>query len=173
MSVISRRTPLPFTARVTRASLYGAQVFLSFFLMLVFMTYNVSTQMLRGRDVVVLTGTLVRHTSSSPPSLAQPLATLSSRPTWISTPSYPVAETTRAWHATEDIWFGRSVGMYDIKLSECIGFTWVTVSGFSWTRVLMRIDHSLRTLTTACKNAMRIARRSNNTSTAMGTILER
>ncbi|KAI1795601.1 Ctr copper transporter [Ganoderma leucocontextum] len=33
-------TPLPFTARVTRASLYGAQVFLSFFLMLVFMTYN-------------------------------------------------------------------------------------------------------------------------------------
>ncbi|PIL35956.1 transporter [Ganoderma sinense ZZ0214-1] len=33
-------TPLPFTARVARASLYGAQVFLSFFLMLVFMTYN-------------------------------------------------------------------------------------------------------------------------------------
>ena len=36
------RTPLPFTARVTRAALYGAQVFLSFFLMLIFMTYNVS-----------------------------------------------------------------------------------------------------------------------------------
>ncbi|TBU33932.1 Ctr copper transporter [Dichomitus squalens] len=33
-------TPLPFTARVTRASLYGVQVFLSFFLMLIFMTYN-------------------------------------------------------------------------------------------------------------------------------------
>ncbi|RPD57510.1 Ctr copper transporter [Lentinus tigrinus ALCF2SS1-7] len=33
-------TSLPFAARVTRASLYGAQVFLSFFLMLVFMTYN-------------------------------------------------------------------------------------------------------------------------------------
>ncbi|KAH9942352.1 Ctr copper transporter [Epithele typhae] len=31
---------LPLSARVTRASLYGAQVFLSFFLMLVFMTYN-------------------------------------------------------------------------------------------------------------------------------------
>ncbi|KAI0709546.1 Ctr copper transporter [Cerioporus squamosus] len=33
-------TQLPLTARITRASLYGAQVFLSFFLMLVFMTYN-------------------------------------------------------------------------------------------------------------------------------------
>ena len=39
---VSCRTPLPFTARVTRAALYGAQVFLSFFLMLIFMTYNVS-----------------------------------------------------------------------------------------------------------------------------------
>ena len=29
------------SARLTRAALYGAQVFLSFFLMLVFMTYNV------------------------------------------------------------------------------------------------------------------------------------
>lgn len=36
-----RRTPLPFLPRLTRAALYGAQVFLSFFLMLVFMTYNV------------------------------------------------------------------------------------------------------------------------------------
>ncbi|KAH9892675.1 Ctr copper transporter family-domain-containing protein [Cubamyces lactineus] len=33
-------TPLPFSARVSRAVLYGASVFLSFFLMLVFMTYN-------------------------------------------------------------------------------------------------------------------------------------
>ncbi|KAH9935771.1 Ctr copper transporter [Fomitopsis serialis] len=33
-------TPLPFLPRVTRAVLYGVQVFLSFFLMLVFMTYN-------------------------------------------------------------------------------------------------------------------------------------
>ncbi|KAK7692368.1 hypothetical protein QCA50_003993 [Cerrena zonata] len=33
-------TPLPVTARASRAVLYGAQVFLSFFLMLVFMTYN-------------------------------------------------------------------------------------------------------------------------------------
>ncbi|KAJ3008963.1 hypothetical protein NUW54_g2960 [Trametes sanguinea] len=32
--------PLPFSARVSRAVLYGASVFLSFFLMLVFMTYN-------------------------------------------------------------------------------------------------------------------------------------
>lgn len=34
--------PVPFASRVTRASLYGASVFVSFFLMLVFMTYNVS-----------------------------------------------------------------------------------------------------------------------------------
>ncbi|KAI0358558.1 Ctr-domain-containing protein [Trametes cingulata] len=33
-------TPLPFSARLSRAILYGASVFLSFFLMLVFMTYN-------------------------------------------------------------------------------------------------------------------------------------
>ncbi|KAI0798445.1 Ctr copper transporter [Irpex lacteus] len=33
-------TPLPITLRTSRALLYGAQVFLSFFLMLVFMTYN-------------------------------------------------------------------------------------------------------------------------------------
>ncbi|KAI0775826.1 Ctr copper transporter [Trametes elegans] len=33
-------TPLPFSARLSRAALYGASVFLSFFLMLVFMTYN-------------------------------------------------------------------------------------------------------------------------------------
>jgi len=33
-------TPIPLTARVTRALLYGISVFLSFFLMLVFMTYN-------------------------------------------------------------------------------------------------------------------------------------
>jgi solute carrier family 31 (copper transporter), member 1 len=35
------RTPVPFVARLIRAILYGASVFLSFFLMLVFMTYNV------------------------------------------------------------------------------------------------------------------------------------
>lgn len=35
------RTPVPFVARASRALLYGASVFLSFFLMLVFMTYNV------------------------------------------------------------------------------------------------------------------------------------
>ncbi len=39
------RTQLPLTARITRASLYGAQVFLSFFLMLVFMTYNVRSHL--------------------------------------------------------------------------------------------------------------------------------
>ncbi|KAI0084874.1 Ctr copper transporter [Irpex rosettiformis] len=33
-------TPVPFSMRASRAILYGAQVFLSFFLMLVFMTYN-------------------------------------------------------------------------------------------------------------------------------------
>ncbi|KAI9455865.1 copper transporter, partial [Russula earlei] len=33
-------TPVPFSPRVLRATLYGAQVFVSFFLMLVFMTYN-------------------------------------------------------------------------------------------------------------------------------------
>jgi copper transporter 1 len=35
------RTPVPLVARSVRAILYGASVFLSFFLMLVFMTYNV------------------------------------------------------------------------------------------------------------------------------------
>jgi len=34
-------TPVPFYPRAFRATLYGAQVFVSFFLMLVFMTYNV------------------------------------------------------------------------------------------------------------------------------------
>ncbi|KAI0786630.1 Ctr-domain-containing protein [Abortiporus biennis] len=33
-------TPLPFSDRTIRALLYGSSVFLSFFLMLVFMTYN-------------------------------------------------------------------------------------------------------------------------------------
>lgn len=33
-------TSVPFTSRVIRAVVYGATVFLSFFLMLVFMTYN-------------------------------------------------------------------------------------------------------------------------------------
>lgn len=33
-------TPVPLIPRLTRAALYGATVFLSFFLMLVFMTYN-------------------------------------------------------------------------------------------------------------------------------------
>jgi len=36
----STGTPVPFLLRVLRATLYGATVFLSFFLMLVFMTYN-------------------------------------------------------------------------------------------------------------------------------------
>ena len=35
------RTPVPPVSRTLRAALYGATVFLSFFLMLVFMTYNV------------------------------------------------------------------------------------------------------------------------------------
>lgn len=33
-------TPVPFYPRVLRATLYGIQIFVSFFLMLVFMTYN-------------------------------------------------------------------------------------------------------------------------------------
>ncbi|KAL4244499.1 Copper transport protein [Abortiporus biennis] len=36
----STGTPLPFSDRSIRALLYGSSVFLSFFLMLVFMTYN-------------------------------------------------------------------------------------------------------------------------------------
>ena len=36
-------TRVPTSMRLSRAFLYGAQVFLSFFLMLVFMTYNVSS----------------------------------------------------------------------------------------------------------------------------------
>jgi len=36
----STGTPVPLLARLTRAALYGATIFLSFFLMLVFMTYN-------------------------------------------------------------------------------------------------------------------------------------
>jgi len=38
--IASTGTPVPFLLRVLRAVLYGATVFLSFFLMLVFMTYN-------------------------------------------------------------------------------------------------------------------------------------
>jgi len=37
---VSFSTPVPFYPRVLRATLYGAQIFVSFFLMLVFMTYN-------------------------------------------------------------------------------------------------------------------------------------
>lgn len=37
---LSALTPVPFYPRTLRATLYGAQVFVSFFLMLVFMTYN-------------------------------------------------------------------------------------------------------------------------------------
>ncbi|KAH8108017.1 Ctr copper transporter [Cristinia sonorae] len=33
-------TPIPLVSRISRAALYGSSVFLSFFLMLVFMTYN-------------------------------------------------------------------------------------------------------------------------------------
>ncbi|KAJ6625862.1 copper transporter [Mycena sp. CBHHK59/15] len=36
----AKGTPVPFLLRALRATLYGATVFLSFFLMLVFMTYN-------------------------------------------------------------------------------------------------------------------------------------
>jgi len=38
--VATAGAPVPFLLRVLRAALYGATVFLSFFLMLVFMTYN-------------------------------------------------------------------------------------------------------------------------------------
>jgi len=38
--VATAGTPVPFLLRALRATLYGATVFLSFFLMLVFMTYN-------------------------------------------------------------------------------------------------------------------------------------
>jgi len=37
---VSKRTPVPLYPRILRATLYGIQVFVSFFLMLVFMTYN-------------------------------------------------------------------------------------------------------------------------------------
>jgi len=37
---LSSCTPVPLYPRILRAVLYGAQVFVSFFLMLVFMTYN-------------------------------------------------------------------------------------------------------------------------------------
>jgi copper transporter 1 len=37
----SLSTPVPLYPRILRATLYGVQVFISFFLMLVFMTYNV------------------------------------------------------------------------------------------------------------------------------------
>ena len=37
----SLSTPVPLYPRILRATLYGVQVFVSFFLMLVFMTYNV------------------------------------------------------------------------------------------------------------------------------------
>jgi hypothetical protein len=40
---MGRRVVIPPSFRASRALLYGAQVFLSFFLMLVFMTYNVSS----------------------------------------------------------------------------------------------------------------------------------
>ncbi|KIM26969.1 hypothetical protein M408DRAFT_330333 [Serendipita vermifera MAFF 305830] len=40
VSKATQGIPVPLTARVTRAVLYGASVFVSFFLMLVFMTYN-------------------------------------------------------------------------------------------------------------------------------------
>ena len=39
--VLLTSTPVPLYPRVLRAALYGAQIFVSFFLMLVFMTYNV------------------------------------------------------------------------------------------------------------------------------------
>lgn len=116
------RTPLPFTARVTRASLYGAQVFLSFFLMLVFMTYNVSARGSEGADIAVLTSKLVRHTSFSLPSLVQRLVTSSSRPTWTSMPSWPGVGTTEAWHATEDTGPEQLIGMYDRMFRRVIGF---------------------------------------------------
>ena len=39
--LLSLSTPVPLYPRILRATLYGIQVFVSFFLMLVFMTYNV------------------------------------------------------------------------------------------------------------------------------------
>lgn len=38
---LCKRTPVPFVFRAIRASLYAGTIALSFFLMLVFMTYNV------------------------------------------------------------------------------------------------------------------------------------
>ena len=43
VTMISISTPVPFYPRVLRAALYGAQIFVSFSLMLVFMTYNVGS----------------------------------------------------------------------------------------------------------------------------------
>ncbi|KAF9467468.1 Ctr copper transporter [Collybia nuda] len=40
LSAAATGTPVPPIARITRAIFYGATIFLSFFLMLVFMTYN-------------------------------------------------------------------------------------------------------------------------------------
>ncbi|KAG6845081.1 hypothetical protein H0H87_000985 [Tephrocybe sp. NHM501043] len=37
---LSKGTPVPVISRLVRASMYGLTIFLSFFLMLVFMTYN-------------------------------------------------------------------------------------------------------------------------------------
>ena len=42
------RSTVPFASRILRAGLYGATVFISFFLMLVFMTYNVGGLPLSG-----------------------------------------------------------------------------------------------------------------------------
>ena len=41
LTFVSPSTPVPFYPRLLRAVLYGVQIFVSFFLMLVFMTYNV------------------------------------------------------------------------------------------------------------------------------------
>lgn len=42
--IFTYRVDIPFSARVSRAAFYGGSIFLSFFLMLVFMTYNVRLQ---------------------------------------------------------------------------------------------------------------------------------
>lgn len=70
--------------RTSRAVLYGAQVFLSFFLMLVFMTYNVSILASFMFQPTLLTCQPCRPILSSPQSSARHLVIISSTLTWIS-----------------------------------------------------------------------------------------
>ena len=68
--------------RISRAILYGAQVFLSFFLMLVFMTYNVCSAFELQHFIKYLL--VSRRISSLPPSLVLSWATSFSILTWTS-----------------------------------------------------------------------------------------